>query len=264
MHLEAEISDQSALDLITDNCPLSKQKIKNVMRNGAVWLESCNNITRLRRAKKILNTGDKLHLYYDEAIQQTTPEEAMLIADETEYSVWNKPCGMYSQGTKWGDHCTIYRWAETHLQPQRPAFIVHRLDRAANGLILLAHSKKMAAKLSQLFKDRKIIKRYQATVTGHIDISLPLIITDEIDSKPARSTILASRRNEHGDTVLNIEIETGRKHQIRKHLAGIGHPVTGDRLYGSDQTDADLQLQSSYMKFTCPVTNKEKEYSLDG
>ncbi len=52
------------------------------------------------------------------------------------------PYGMLSQGSKWSDHCTIARFAQQHLTPERPVFIVHRLDRAATGLILIAHSKK--------------------------------------------------------------------------------------------------------------------------
>ena len=67
-----------------------------------------------------------------------------------------------------GDHCTIYRWAEQQLKPERPAFIVHRLDRAASGLIILAHSKKMAQTFSQLFKNHDIQKQYRATVEGEL------------------------------------------------------------------------------------------------
>lgn len=262
LHLSAEASGQTIIELIAANCSLSKQKIKSVLDNGAVWFQSGKVIQRVRRAKKTVNKEDRIHLYFDDKIQKTKPENAALIADEGDYSIWNKPCGMYSQGTKWGDHCTIYRWAEKHLTPQRPAFLVHRLDRAANGLILLAHSKNMASQLSTLFSKRKIVKRYRATVAGKIDTPLPFTIDDPIDNRPARTTILSSESGTRGSTTLGIEIETGRKHQIRKHLAGLGHVIIGDRLYGSKQTQGDLQLQACYLKFTCPVTGKKREYSL--
>jgi tRNA pseudouridine32 synthase/23S rRNA pseudouridine746 synthase len=173
---------------------------------------------------------------------------------------------MYSQGTKWGDHCTIYRWAETNLEPQRPSFLVHRLDRAANGLMILAHSKKMAKIFSDLFKNRAIQKRYKATVTGHLDeLKLPYTIDSEIDNKPAVSRIISVEQLSE-TALISIEIETGRKHQVRKHLSEAGFPIVGDRLYGNasghEQTNENLQLQSYYLKFECPVTNTIKEYSL--
>lgn len=266
LHFEKQINitdpDITVLDHLAAHTPLSKQQIKQTMKNGAVWLESTHGLARIRRAKKLLQAGDLLHIYYDEIIQKSKPEAAILVADENEYSIWNKPYGMYSQGSKWGDHCTIYRWAEEHLQPQRPAFPVHRLDRAANGLIILAHTKKIAANFSDLFKNRKIQKQYKATVEGTFgQITLPYVISTDIDDKSAVSRILTVEQNEN-NALITIEIETGRKHQIRKHLSGIGFPIVGDRLYGSGNSIENLQLQSNYLNFKCPVTNCIKEYSL--
>jgi len=273
-HINIDDAVLTTLQHLAAHTPLSKQQIKQAMKNGCVWLQSSHGISRTRRVKKILRTGDCLHIYYDATIQHSQPAAASLIADENEYSIWNKPCGMYSQGTKWGDHYSIYRWAEQHLTPQRPAFPVHRLDRAANGLMILAHSKKMAAAFSSLFKNREIQKQYRATVTGQLDdMALPYSITQTIDDKPAHSKIIFIEQHKHNSRLI-IEIETGRKHQIRKHLAALGHPIVGDRLYGSRESagesagdasiepDEDLQLQSCYLKFTCPLTGALKEYSL--
>lgn len=259
--------DYTALDILASKTPISKQRLKRAMSNGAVWLENDKGINRLRRAKKLVHEGEILHLYYDEAIQKTHPEPAELVADEGDYSVWNKPYGMYSQGTKWGDHCTIYRWAESQLQ--RPSFLVHRLDRAASGLIIIAHSKKTAAAFARLFEKRKIKKQYRIVVSGNYQElremiqTLPHIISDPIDDKPALSKIIAIEESKKKDRVIiHIEIETGRKHQIRKHMAGLDYPVIGDRLYGSTQLEEDLQLQSRYLKFDCPTTGTAREYSL--
>ena len=131
--------------------------------------------------KKSLNENDTLHLYYDASIQNSVPAVAELIADEGEYSIWNKPFGMYSQGSKWGDQCTIYRWAEEHLMPQRPAFLVHRLDRAASGLIMLAHPKKVATAFPRLFESRDIQKQSTSTVEGYLPrVKLPHTISNGI------------------------------------------------------------------------------------
>jgi len=252
----------SALDHLSNHTELSKQRIKLAMKNGAVWLESAHGISRIHRVKKILSTGDYLHIYYDEEIQNGEVDAAMLVADEEQYSVWNKPYGMYSQGTKWGDHYTVYRYAETHLKPQRPAFPVHRLDRAANGLIIIAHTKKTATAFLALFQERKIQKQYRATIQGKLgDIKLPLILTNDIDGKSALSKIITAEQKGK-NTLITVEIETGRKHQIRKHLAEYGHPIVGDRLYGSRRSTENLQLQACYLKFTCPLSNEIKEYSL--
>ncbi|MBT8118946.1 MAG: RNA pseudouridine synthase [Gammaproteobacteria bacterium] len=233
------------------------------MTKGAVWLESSSGIQRLRRAKKQLAENDTVHLYYDAAIQDTAPAAAELIDDQGDYSIWNKPYGMYSQGTRWGDHCTISRWAEQHLKPQRPAFPVHRLDRAASGLMILAHTKKMAQVFSGMFKKRKIQKQYRATVIGRLDdIDLPFSIESTIDDKPAMSKILSLQQQDNNTTVV-IEIETGRKHQIRRHLSAMGFPIVGDRLYGSDAPEDDLKLQAIYLKFNCPITDQVREYKLN-
>lgn len=275
-HFESHISitaedagnpNLTAVDILAKHTRLSKQRLKRVMGNGAVWLENDRGINRLRRAKKTVHEGEILHLYYDETIQDTHPEPAELIVDEGEYSIWNKPYGMYSQGTKWGDHCTIYRWAESQLQ--RPSFLLHRLDRAASGLIIIAHSKKTAAAFARLFEKRKIKKLYRIEVSGSYQElretiqTLPYIISSPIDDKPAVSKIIAIEESEKKDrTVIHIEIETGRKHQIRKHMAGLRYPVIGDRLYGSTQFEENLQLQSRYLKFDCPITGRVREYSL--
>ena len=171
---------------------------------------------------------------------------------------------MYSQGTKWGDHCAIYRYAEQNLNPQRQAFIVHRLDKAANGIIILAHKKTVAAKFSKMFEQRKINKIYKAEVEGCIEnISLPYEIRNELDGKVAISEIISLECDSKKQrTVVKINIKTGRKHQIRRHLSGMGYPIVGDRLYGAKNIKEDLQLSSIELKFECPINATPKIYRL--
>jgi 23S rRNA-/tRNA-specific pseudouridylate synthase len=255
---------QTVLDCLSDNTNFSKQQLKQIMQNGAVWLENNQGINRVRRAKKNLSADDQLHFYYDEAVQNSKLLEAELIADEGAYSVWNKPSGMYSQGSKWGDHCTLYRYAEMNLVPQRPAFIVHRLDRAANGLILLAHKKTIAASLSKMFENREIYKKYKARVEGVIEgIELPYEIKNMLDEKLSISRIVSLNVNEAEKTTdVEMEIQTGRKHQIRRHLSGLGYPIVGDRLYGKRASELDLQLSAVNIRFKCPVTGELRDYEI--
>ncbi len=263
-HVDVTDSSIPAAELLKQHSRLSKQQIKQAMKKGAVWYsESDTGYKRLRRADKTLKVGQQLHLYYDAGVLGLQVDAAVLIADEGEYSVWYKPYGMLSQGSKWGGHCTINRWVEQNHLPQRPAFIVNRLDRAAQGLMLIAHTKSAASALSGLFEKRAINKQYTALVSG----SFPehLILDTAIDGKNALSRAsLLSYAPHTKKSLVSVEIETGRKHQIRKHLSGAGFPIVGDRLYGPglDTSSVNLCLVSTYLGFNCPITGLDKSYHL--
>lgn len=253
----------TAIELLSSHTELSRQKLKQIMQKGAVWLTHGQYTSRIRRATRKLQFGQIVHLYYDEQVLSQRPPEAHLISDEGDYSVWYKPAGMLSQGSKYGDHTSIYRWAETHLHPQRNAFLVHRLDRATQGIILLAHSKKAASILAEMFKERKINKYYQAIVKGNPE---PKTIDTPLDDKQAITRIISSQATEQkGYYRLYIQILTGRKHQIRRHLADIGYPLVGDQLYG-DTPDKkgipNLYLAASRISFISPFDKQQKNYQL--
>jgi tRNA pseudouridine32 synthase/23S rRNA pseudouridine746 synthase len=265
VHVQAESADASAIDLLQSASNLSRSVIKSAMNKGAVWITRRNSSQRLRRATRPLKADDQLHLYYDARVLAQIPPEATLISDKGDYSVWHKPRGMRSQGSKWGDHTTIMRWAEQHLKPERTSFTVHRLDLATNGLILIAHSKTMAAALAKLFQERQITKRYRAIVSGDLShLSEPLLIDQPIDEKSARSEVSFIELSENGkQSLVDVRIYTGRKHQIRRHLSSLNHPIIGDRFYGSGNSDGvDLQLTAYLLAFTCPVDNAPVEYRL--
>lgn len=264
-HITVATAGANAVDVLHVATNLAKQRIKLAMTSGAVWLTRGETTRRLRRAKRLLKPGDELHLYYDKDILAERPAQPTLIADVGGYSVWNKPFGLRSQGSKWGDHCTVVRWAERHLQPERPAFTVHRLDRAANGLMLVAHTRAVAAALSKLFRDREVEKHYAAVVAGDFSIQAnPLRVEEPVDGKAAVSEFVVREVQGNGETtLLDVRIETGRKHQIRKHLADLGFPIVGDRLYGGAESDApNLQLTACELAFTCPVGHERVEYRL--
>ena len=204
-----------------------------------------------------MSVGDELHFYFNSAVLSAPVPQALLIKDLVDYSVWYKPYGMLSQGSKWSDHCTIARFAQLNLPNERPALIVHRLDRAATGLILVAHSKKSSRALSNMFEHHQLEKIYQIIVHGdHNKRPQPEIITSDVDGKSARSTFTCLAYDDVTDrSLIKVKIDSGRKHQIRIHAASIGMPVVGDRLHGiaDNNEQCNLQLCAVSLRFVCPL-----------
>lgn len=265
-HLTVNNLELDAASLLATETTLSKQQIKQAMNKGAVWLTRGKQTQRLRRAKRALKLGDELHLYYNQDVLEHKVDAAELIFDGDQYSIWYKPYGMLCQGSKWGDHTTINRYAETHLTPDRPAFIIHRLDRAASGLVLIGHSKKTTAALARLFEIRELEKYYQVIVEGQFNSGIQdtLTLDSDVDGKAARSHArLLAFDEQNNRSLVQVKIESGRKHQIRIHMASTGHPVVGDRLHGiAKEGEVNLQLTSCYLKFICPITGEVKEFTL--
>jgi tRNA pseudouridine32 synthase/23S rRNA pseudouridine746 synthase len=264
------------IEALQVQCDLTVGEIKKAIDKGALWHSRGKNTQRCRRIKKVLHIEDKLHFYYDPQVLLQIPTPATLIADLTDYSVWYKPYGMLSQGSKWSDHCTITRWAQKNLLPERAVFPVHRLDRAATGLILVAHSKKAARALSQMFEQHQLEKTYHIIVHGdHQQRPQPETVELAIDDKAACSHFShLDYDKERNLSLLKVNIESGRKHQIRVHAASIGFPVLGDRLHGKPQQSieqdsdlpldkqVDLQLSAVELKFNCPISNVEQNFVL--
>ncbi len=248
--------------LLAEAACLPVSDVKRAMKKGAVWLTRQGTHKRIRRADTTIKLGDQLGLYYNEAVLSKQVDDCILLHDKQHYSIWFKPAGVLSQGSLWGDHTTINRFVEGYFTPSRPAFIVSRLDKSASGLMIIAHGRKAAAKLSALFEDKKIEKIYCAIVEGEAQHLNALFIDEPIDDKPAQS-IVTCLQSVAGRSLVQVDIKTGRKHQIRKHLALINFPIVGDRLHGlASKGDIDLQLRCSTLRFISPFTQLECNYLL--
>jgi tRNA pseudouridine32 synthase/23S rRNA pseudouridine746 synthase len=256
---------QKASRLLAEASGLSQAQIKDAMHKGAVWLRRGKGQKRLRRAGKGLQPGDVLLLNHNPAVLNQAVPVPELVDDAGDYSIWFKPFGLACQGSRWGDFASIQRWVEVHLpgisaRPQRPVHLVHRLDRATTGLLVLCHSKQAARAFSQLFAAGAVDKRYQAIVHGHFTGEIR--VEEPVDGKAACSVF--TLREHHGEhSLLDVQLLTGRKHQIRKHLSGLGMPIVGDRLYGTgDQDGVDLQLQAVSLAFLCPFSSEQRFYQV--
>lgn len=255
---------RTACAMLAQAAGLSKLRVKDAMRKGAVWCKRAGaGEQRLRRAQAIPPAGSTLALYYDAELLVRVPPLAECVYDSARFSVWLKPAGLMTQGTRFGDHCSLLRQAEVFLQPRREAFLVHRLDREASGLTIIAHDRAAAGALSRLFAERRVVKRYRVEVRGRIDpdtgrIDLPL------DGKPALTEYTRLRHDPATDiSAVDVVMQTGRKHQIRRHFARAGFPVMGDPAYGrNNRNAAGLKLTAWGLEFDCPFTGQPLKFEL--
>ncbi|MDB6061904.1 MAG: pseudouridine synthase [Verrucomicrobiaceae bacterium] len=267
-HLTIDTDNIRVIDALADSSELPKVRIKDALNKGAVWLHTRGREQRLRRATKTLKRGDRVSLYYDADVLQREPPAAQLIADERDYSIWHKPAGMLAQGTRYGDHCSLLRWSEKYFQPPRENFLVHRLDREAEGLILIAHTKKAADAFSKLWQQHRIKKQYSVIVEGAIGaVGSAHRIDTTLDGKEcATEFTVVDFDATLARSKLAVTLITGRKHQIRRHLAGIGFALVGDPRYGSRRSDRggeNLALRAVALEFICPLRGDAKKYALE-
>ena len=185
--------------------------------------------------------------------------------------VLNKPAGLLSVPGKGDDKQDCL---SSRVQKSYPdALVVHRLDMATSGLMMMARSAVMQAALSQLFETRNIYKRYEAVVDGLVLPSLEWQLIDlpiavdwpnrplrivHPDGKPSQTRWRALAYNANANTT-RVELEpiTGRSHQLRVHLKAQGHPILGDALYAPADVHAKaprLLLHACALHFANPLT----------
>ena len=170
-------------------------------------------------------------------------------------------------------------------EPDRPG-VVHRIDRDTSGLLLVALSERAYSRLSEMIRDHKVRRTYTALVHGHPDRSEgvvdapvgrdPYHRTRQAvveDGRPSR-TLYRTVRKYEDYALLELQLETGRTHQIRVHMDAIGHPVVGDQTYGTrhkkraakDSALGKLDrqfLHASKLEFNHPVSGKLQSMTSD-
>ncbi len=163
-----------------------------------------------------------------------------------------KPSGLLVQGDRTGDICLLdlgKRWLKERYHKPGKVFLamVHRLDRPVAGVVLFARTTKSAGRLSRQFRERTVQKYYLAVVSGtvaddagwlihHIERRDQLSRVVTIPTSSSQECRLRYRVLDRHDekSLLRVELETGRRHQIRIQLAHMGHPILGDLRYGAE------------------------------
>jgi tRNA pseudouridine32 synthase/23S rRNA pseudouridine746 synthase len=187
----------------------------------------------------------------------------MLVHLDESLLVANKPAGLLAVPGRGADKqdCLSAR-----IRKEFPdALVVHRLDMATSGLVLFARGAEMQRALSRLFEQRLVAKRYVAVVAGRMaqeagEVDLPLICdwpnrprqkVDHELGKPSLTRYRVLCRNS-GTTRVDLEPVTGRSHQLRVHMASLGHPILGDTLYGDAGSAPRLLLHACALSFVHP------------
>lgn len=253
------------IDFLEKHTKLSKSVLKKVLNNGGVWVRkfSDSKRVRVRRATADLTTQSFVELHFDPKFIALEVPEAKAVYDQKEWGLWYKPQGLLSQGTDFGDHCTILRQVE---KAKGKSFLVHRLDREAHGLMLLAYTQKAAGLFSTQWQKGNVRKFYKVEVLGNIALQYNSGSGDinlNLDGKEARTSFKILDANAEKSLLL-VQIHTGRLHQIRRHFDMIGFPVMGDPKYGKgNKNQTGLRLMGYRLEFFDPFTKKEISYSLD-
>lgn len=287
---------------------VSRSRVQLLLDQGDVLVNGsqAKASLKLRGGEQILITGEPRP-----APLKATPQDIVLdVVYEDQYlAVINKPAGMMVHAGAGENedarnrntlvNALLFRFQALSSTggDLRPG-IVHRLDKETSGLIIVAKSDAAHLKLAELFSSRQIHKTYIALVQGWVEREKGTI-TAAVSRDPVRRTRMTTRPAENSRsaishyeiirriesrfgkfTLVRVRIETGRTHQIRVHMASIGHPVVGDTLYGASahsQDQAALQgssrarhrkmspervkldrnfLHAARLEFTHPITGK--------
>lgn len=254
---------------------LSRSRVERLIREGYATV---NGRTESKPGFA-LRPMDMATLHIPPPIESTVKPEPLplsILYEDSYMAVVNKPVGMVVHPAVGNANGTLVNALLFHLKDLsgiggtlRPG-IVHRLDKETSGLLLVAKTNEAHQRLSDALKARKIVKTYRAVALGYFKEE-----TGAIEAPIARHPIDRKRmavvrdgryaRTEYqvldtlrGATLLDVNLITGRTHQIRVHFAYLGHPLLGDPVYGGQKAQkaaSRLMLHAWRIALTHPITN---------
>jgi 23S rRNA pseudouridine1911/1915/1917 synthase len=252
---------------------LSRKEAKDLLRFKRIAVRGKAPV----RHDTLLHPGDMVaivtHRQIDDRLLRST--RLRIVYSDDAIVVVDKPAGLLSMGSEREKEKTLHRILNDHLKAiakssRQQIFIVHRLDRETSGLMVLARSESVQATLQGNWND--VTKKYLAVAEGVLPDEQGTLRDHLIESKSLRM----HRVERGGDlavthyrlisstsarSLVELTLETGRKHQIRVQLAGIGHPIVGDRKYGGKSGGATrLALHSCELTFNHPISGVSMEF----
>lgn len=262
--------DNVRLDkFLVSNLPdFSRSKIQKIIESGLVFV----NNKKIKSKHLALLKEDEVTLEYKEDKTIKIPEqikEIKIIANEKDYLILEKPAGVLTHQVDGMREYSLLDWILKKYPRIKKvgdddftrAGIVHRLDKKVSGLMVVPKNQKMFDTLKEQFQSRTVTKKYYALVYGKIEdeygeINFPISRSktsgkmvskpSNLEGKPAL-TLYSVIKRFGGYTLLDVEIKTGRNHQIRTHMQAIGHPVVGDELYKPKNTKDRFNLNRIFL-----------------
>jgi len=226
----------------------------------------------------VLKVGDRVEISGQTGTTELTHSKLKIIYEDKNIVVVDKKEGLLTVSTGKGDETTVFSILKNHVQrnaPKNRIYVVHRLDRETSGVLIFAKDKETQEILQSNWKEIVTKRLYVALVEGRVEKGKEVItswLTEHPKSLKIRSSNVDNggqkattniKRLKAGDqySLLELELDTGRKNQIRVHLQDIGHPVAGDQKYGA-KTDpcGRMALHARLIEFYHPATNKKVSF----
>lgn len=266
---------------VADLTELSRSQANEAIKAGTILV---NN--QRQKARYAVKLGDVISYELPkEEVLDYQPEDIPIeiVYEDSDVAVVNKPQGMVVHPSAGHTSGTLVNALLYHVKDLstingvvRPG-IVHRIDKDTSGLLMIAKNDKAHQALAQELKEKKSLRQYVAIVHGNLPndrgvIEAPIGRSDKDRKKQAvtakgKPALTRFQVLEHfGDfTLVELTLETGRTHQIRVHMAYIGHPIAGDPVYGPRKTLAGHGqfLHAKTLGFTHPTTGELMTFSVD-
>jgi 23S rRNA pseudouridine1911/1915/1917 synthase len=220
---------------------LSRRKARVLIDLGGVFIDG----RRCKQAGRLMRKGEQVEAHLGGALERATgrvgtaaraADEARLAAfsivhEDEELVVVDKPAGLLTAPTPESDRGNLLALLERRFTPRRRHFIVHRLDLPTSGLLVVAKTEDANRILSEKFRTHDLLREYLGVVAGRFPATL-LRLDAAAAGRPALTHVTVEEALGEHATLLRFRLETGRTHQIRVHVTGVGHPILGDRSHG--------------------------------
>ena len=247
-----------------------RNKIKSILKHRQVSI----NGKIVTAFNFIVEKDTEVRINSDFVPTESKFRELRIVFEDDSIIVIDKKAGLLTMATDKGIEKTAYSLLSAHVKksnPENKIFIVHRIDRETSGLLMFAKSKRVQQLLQDNWQDcildrtyialvEGVVKEEKATIESYLRESKALIMYSSQDSEDGQLAITHFNRLLSNDkfSLLEVQLETGRKNQIRVHMQYIGHSIVGDKKYGSSTNPLGrIGLHANILRFIHPITNEE-------